>query len=146
MDAIQRSHQVAMRFANTGTNYVFTIYEDGNSNGVATCDVGAYEVVPPDLSISYMADSPDPVQPGASLIYTIDVNNPGPNTLANLELTDHLPAGAAVVSAVLALASTTAAQNELPTNVSPADADNHIIRRVEPTVPPLATFRRKSEV
>ena len=34
MDAIQRSHQVAMRFANTGTNYVFTIYEDGNSNGV----------------------------------------------------------------------------------------------------------------
>jgi len=39
MDAIQRSHQVAMRFANTGTKYVFTIYEDGNSNGVLSADI-----------------------------------------------------------------------------------------------------------
>jgi uncharacterized repeat protein (TIGR01451 family) len=67
--------------------------QDGDGNGIAICDVGAYEVVPPDLSISYMADSPDPVQPGSSLIYTIDVYNPGPATLTNVVLTDNLPAG-----------------------------------------------------
>ena len=56
--------------------------QDGNSNGIATCDIGAYEVVPPDLAISFMSDSPDPVQAGSNLIYTIDVVNPGPTTLS----------------------------------------------------------------
>ena len=43
------------------------------------------------------------------------------------------------VLAILVLAVTTAAQTEPQKLVSPADADNHIIHRVEPTVPPLAT-------
>jgi hypothetical protein len=46
------------------------------------------------------------------------------------------------VLAVLVLVVTTAAQTELPKRVPPADADNHIIHRVEPTVPPLATAAR----
>jgi uncharacterized repeat protein (TIGR01451 family) len=67
--------------------------QDGNGNGIATCDIGAYEVVPPDLAISFMSDSPDPVQAGSNLIYTIDVVNPGPTTLANIRLIDTLPDG-----------------------------------------------------
>ena len=67
--------------------------QDGNSNGIATCDIGAYEVVPPDLAISFMSDSPDPVQAGSNLIYTIDVVNPGPTTLSNVRMIDTLPAG-----------------------------------------------------
>jgi uncharacterized repeat protein (TIGR01451 family) len=66
--------------------------QDGNGNGVATCDIGAYEVVPPDLKISFMSDSPDPVQAGGNLIYTIDVVNPGPTTLSNVQMIDTLPA------------------------------------------------------
>jgi uncharacterized repeat protein (TIGR01451 family) len=67
--------------------------QDGNSNGTATCDIGAYEVVPPDLAISFMGDSADPVQAGGSLIYTIDVVNPGPAALSNVRMIDTLPAG-----------------------------------------------------
>ena len=67
--------------------------QDGNSNGIATCDIGAYEVVPPDLAISFMSDLPDPVQAGGNLIYTIDVVNPGPTTLSNVRMIDTLPAG-----------------------------------------------------
>lgn len=66
--------------------------QDGNNNGIAVCDVGADELQPPDLRISFMSDSPDPVQPGAGLIYTIDVLNPGPSTLTDLQLVDTLPA------------------------------------------------------
>jgi uncharacterized repeat protein (TIGR01451 family)/CSLREA domain-containing protein len=65
--------------------------QDGNNNGVAVCDAGAYEVAGPDLKISFMSDSPDPVQVGDMLIYTIDVLNPGPNQLTSLQLTNTLP-------------------------------------------------------
>src|SRR5712691_10875384 len=46
------------------------------------------------------------------------------------------------VLAVLALVVMTAAQTVVPKGVLPADADNHIIHRVEPTVPPLARAAR----
>src|SRR3954467_5978212 len=39
MDAIQRSRHVAMRFANAQLKYAFTIYEDGNGNGVLSTDI-----------------------------------------------------------------------------------------------------------
>jgi TonB family protein len=44
--------------------------------------------------------------------------------------------------AMLALIVQTGAQTELPKNVSPADANNHITHRVEPTMPPLAKAAR----
>lgn len=66
---------------------------DGNGNGVATCDIGAYEYTGPDLAISYLADSPDPVEVGQLLIYTIDVANRGPLAATELRLTDTLPSG-----------------------------------------------------
>jgi uncharacterized repeat protein (TIGR01451 family)/CSLREA domain-containing protein len=67
--------------------------QDGNLNGSATCDIGAYELEPVDMRISYMADSPDPVRAGDSLIYTVDVRNSGPATATGVTLVDTLPAG-----------------------------------------------------
>lgn len=39
MDAVQRSHHVAMRFADAAAQYAFAIYEDGNGNGVRRQDI-----------------------------------------------------------------------------------------------------------
>jgi uncharacterized repeat protein (TIGR01451 family) len=72
--------------------------QDGNNNGTAVCDAGAYEVAGPDLRISFMSDSPDPVQVGDMLIYTIDVLNPGPAQLTGLQLTNTLPSDVAYTS------------------------------------------------
>lgn len=73
--------------------------QDGNGNGVATCDIGAYELAPVNLSISYISDSSDPVPASSSMIYMIDVYNPGPTTAADLKLTDTLPAGIGYINA-----------------------------------------------
>lgn len=45
-----------------------------------------------DLSLT-KEDSPDPVTAGASLTYTITVNNEGPNDAATVEMSDPLPTG-----------------------------------------------------
>ena len=39
MDAIQRSRQVALRFAGADAQYAFAVYEDGNGNGVLSADI-----------------------------------------------------------------------------------------------------------
>lgn len=39
MEAIQRSRRVAMRFADVDAQYEFTVYEDGNGNGVLMSDI-----------------------------------------------------------------------------------------------------------
>ena len=67
--------------------------QDGDASGIAWCDVGAYERNPANLTISYMSDSPDPVQAGQPLIYTIDVRNTGPAVASALHFSDTLPAG-----------------------------------------------------
>jgi uncharacterized repeat protein (TIGR01451 family) len=51
-----------------------------------------------DLSLT-MSDSPDPVRPGQTLVYTIAVNNSGPDTAENLTVTNILPTGVTYVSA-----------------------------------------------
>ncbi len=50
-----------------------------------------------DLSISKI-DSADPVNAGASLTYTVTVDNAGPDTATNVVVTDTLPAGVTLVS------------------------------------------------
>lgn len=45
-------------------------------------------------------DSPDPVMAGQELVYTIQVTNGGPSTAVDVVLTDTLPAGTTLVSAV----------------------------------------------
>jgi hypothetical protein len=39
MDAIRRARHVAMRFASVDDRYAFTVYEDGNGNGVLSTDI-----------------------------------------------------------------------------------------------------------
>jgi hypothetical protein len=39
MEAIKRSRRVAIRFADASAQYAFTVYEDGNGNGVLTSDI-----------------------------------------------------------------------------------------------------------
>src|SRR5207247_7325635 len=65
-----------------------------------TCDIGAYEktvVVPPpppnptaDLSIDKTA-LPEPVTVGDTLVYTLTVNNLGPDSSDSVVVTDTLP-------------------------------------------------------
>jgi uncharacterized repeat protein (TIGR01451 family) len=45
-----------------------------------------------DLSVS-MSESPNPVAPGGTLLYTISVTNNGPDAASNVSLSDVLPAG-----------------------------------------------------
>jgi uncharacterized repeat protein (TIGR01451 family) len=51
-----------------------------------------------DLSIT-KDDSPDPVDPGATLTYILSVNNAGPDPVSSVTVTDSLPSGATFVSA-----------------------------------------------
>src|SRR5436190_17171448 len=50
-----------------------------------------------DLSVT-KEDSPDPVNTGSTLTYTITVNNNGPDAAANASWSDTLPAGTTFVS------------------------------------------------
>src|SRR6478672_5074174 len=51
-----------------------------------------------DLRIA-KADSPDPVAAGATLTYSIEVDNQGPNAATGVTVTDQLPKGVDLVSA-----------------------------------------------
>jgi uncharacterized repeat protein (TIGR01451 family) len=55
---------------------------------------------PPSADVAVtLSDSPDPVQVGQTLTYTISVRNNGPDTASAVTLTDTLPAGVSFVSA-----------------------------------------------
>jgi uncharacterized repeat protein (TIGR01451 family) len=63
----------------------------------AQADAGAYELQSADLSVAKV-DTPDPVVPGASVTWTVTVQNDGPDTAMALALSDPLPAGTTFVS------------------------------------------------
>jgi len=65
----------------------------GNNSATATTTVAASA----DLSVT-VTDSPDPVQAGSNLTYTITVGNAGPSVATNAALDDTLPAGTTFVS------------------------------------------------
>jgi uncharacterized repeat protein (TIGR01451 family)/fimbrial isopeptide formation D2 family protein len=75
---------------------VMTIPAGANTNGV---DFDFGETSSADLSVT-KTDNPDPVLPGGTLVYTIQVANAGPNPAINALLTDPLPAGTTFVSLV----------------------------------------------
>jgi len=60
-----------------------------------------------DLAIT-KTDSPDPVNAGSPLTYTITVSNAGPNTATNVVVTDALPAGVTFSSVTTSQGSCTA--------------------------------------
>lgn len=69
------------------------------------CDTGAFEDLTgngisadTDLAVS-KTDSPDPVDVGADITYSVTVTNNGPGVAADVTLTDPLPAGVTFVSA-----------------------------------------------
>lgn len=63
----------------------------------AGCDIGATETRLADLSVSQI-DSADPVLPGGTVIYTVTVDNTGPDDASDLILIDTLPTGATLTS------------------------------------------------
>ncbi|MBN2472455.1 MAG: DUF11 domain-containing protein, partial [Anaerolineae bacterium] len=67
---------------------------DGGNDFGFTCEAAATTA---DLSIE-KGDSPDPVAPGSTLTYTIDVRNLTAVTATNATLSDELPAGTTFVS------------------------------------------------
>jgi len=68
-----------------------------NNMASATTNIAAIA----DLSVT-KTDSPDPVNAGSNLTYTITVTNNGPATATNVSMSDMLPGGATFVSATLA--------------------------------------------
>jgi CSLREA domain-containing protein/uncharacterized repeat protein (TIGR01451 family) len=77
---------------------------DGNGDGFGgdpyiinfTTDPAQFKA---DLVVT-QTDTPDPVQPGGTLSYTVKVSNAGPNRAFNVTLTDKLPDGVTYGSAV----------------------------------------------
>ena len=73
---------------------------DGDGNGTAVCDIGAYEVGDPsaDLSITKV-DSPDPIGEDGFLLYAITVTNNGPGDAFDVFVEDVLPPTVTFVNA-----------------------------------------------
>ena len=71
-----------------------------NVAGEATTVLDTPVIVPTADLFVLKSDFPDPVLVANSLVYTIFVSNFGPDTAANVKLTDTLPAGVTFVSAI----------------------------------------------
>ena len=93
-----------------------------------------------DLSIT-KTDLPDPVAPGGSLAYTINVNNAGPDDASAVKVVDTLPAGTTFVSATAPSnwtcnhASGTVTCNRTGGNLSPGSAPTITIVVTAPATP-----------
>ncbi len=71
---------------------------DGNADGGLGCDIGAYELIITDLSLTKTAN-PITVESGDQVTYQINVVNEGPEAAPNVVVEDTLPAGVTFVSA-----------------------------------------------
>jgi uncharacterized repeat protein (TIGR01451 family) len=87
---------------------VTSLTSDPNTaNNLATWTVAVNAVAGLTLT---KTDSPDPVVAGADLTYTLTVGNGGPSTAVDVVVTDTLPAGTTLVSAVGGTGSTACAE------------------------------------
>jgi uncharacterized repeat protein (TIGR01451 family) len=82
--------------------------DSSNNSASETTTVNAVA----DLTLS-KTDSPDPVLAGNDLTYSLVVGNSGPSTAVNVVVTDTLPAGTTLVSAVGGTGSTVCAEVQL---------------------------------
>jgi uncharacterized repeat protein (TIGR01451 family) len=80
--ALQALAIVVLNELDTGPNFNFDTETTLVQNGGQTADMRIQ-----------IADSPDPVQVGQNVTYTITVTNLGPNTATNVTLIDNLPSG-----------------------------------------------------
>lgn len=72
---------------------------DGDADGVATCDIGAFERrTTADLSLVKKANR-SAVQIGHNLVYTLTARNNGPDPTSGVVVTDTLPSGVSLLSA-----------------------------------------------
>lgn len=69
---------------------------DGDDDGTAQCDVGAYEAPRPILSINKHGPTLAPA--GEPIVYALNVTNNLPFTLSDLVITDAIPIGSTYVS------------------------------------------------
>lgn len=74
---------------------------DGDGNGLAICDIGAYEApVPGDANLSIILTAqPNPVDPGGTLTYTIVVVNAGPGAAGSVQVQFTPPPGSTNIQA-----------------------------------------------
>ncbi|MFN2385935.1 MAG: PQQ-dependent sugar dehydrogenase [Thermoanaerobaculia bacterium] len=91
-----------------GVTYEFASWSDGGAQthnltvppAPATYTASFQAVSTPEADLSLVQnDSPDPVENGTTLTYTISVANAGPATATALSVTDTLPPGVSLVSA-----------------------------------------------
>jgi uncharacterized repeat protein (TIGR01451 family) len=116
---------------------------DGDGNGVAVCDIGAFEVADPaDLAISNHHQA-DCVKLHDPLIYTISVTNNGPGDARAVTVTDILPVGATLVST-----SPACSQNggTLTCVVSSLSAGSTTIITINTTADKVAQFTNTASV
>jgi uncharacterized repeat protein (TIGR01451 family) len=64
--------------------------QNGDGNGAALCDMGAYELQPTTTLGLTKSDAPDPVVIGATITYTLTLTNNGPASAPSVWLTDPL--------------------------------------------------------
>ena len=91
-------------------NVTSTTSDPNTANNQATWTVGLDAVAGLTLA---KTDSPDPVTAGNPLTYTLTVGNAGPSTAVDVVVTDTLPAGTTLVSAVGGTGSTVCAEVQL---------------------------------
>jgi len=87
-----------------------TTSDPNTANNLATWTVALNAVAGLTLT---KTDSPDPVTAGNNLTYTLTVGNGGPSTAQDVVVTDTLPAGTTLVSAVGGTGSTVCAEVQL---------------------------------
>jgi uncharacterized repeat protein (TIGR01451 family) len=91
-------HVVAGRLTDVSNTASVSTSSTDPAAGNDSATEGTTVTTSADMSVT-KSDSPDPVQEGQPLTYTLDVANAGPSDAQNVVVTDPLPAGVSYVSA-----------------------------------------------
>jgi uncharacterized repeat protein (TIGR01451 family) len=104
------------------TNNAVAASATGDSNSLNNTGTAMTTVNQSDIEITSQTDTPDPVEAGSNITYTVNFkNNSAVNTASNLTVTDAVPSGTTLVSA------TTASPGWARTDVVPAGGTGNIV-------------------